>query len=155
MPEWITGADVCWFSFPITCRDDRGKLVKYLESKGLETRSMFSGNITKHPAYKDSKFKISGDLKEANYILEHSFWITCHPRSCCRNMNARRLLVDRAVPKELCFGCLRYYPPLLSLRQVYDKSSHRLVKATARRCSRSLKTLAATFQDAPQSRQGG
>jgi CDP-6-deoxy-D-xylo-4-hexulose-3-dehydrase len=73
-------ADVCWFSIPLTTTGDRGKLVKYLESKGLETRSMFSGNITKHPAYKGSRFKVFGKLREANYILKHSFWITCHPR---------------------------------------------------------------------------
>lgn len=79
-PNWVDGADICWFSFPLTTTGDRGKLVKYLEKHGIETRSMFAGNITKHPAYKNIKFKVSGDLKEANYILEHSFWITCHPR---------------------------------------------------------------------------
>lgn len=80
MPKVIEGADVCWFSFPLTYRGDRGPLVKYLESKGIETRSMFAGNITKHPAYKNSEFRISGSLEEANYILKHSFWISCHPR---------------------------------------------------------------------------
>lgn len=80
MPRWVKGADVCWFSFPISVRENRGKLVAHLEKHGIETRSLFSGNITKHPAYKNSKFKIHGGLKEADYILEHSFWITCHPR---------------------------------------------------------------------------
>ena len=41
---------------------------------------MFAGDITKHPAYKNSKFKISGELTEANFILKNSFWITLHPR---------------------------------------------------------------------------
>src|SRR3990167_8634099 len=80
MPEWLPNADVCWFSFPITCRDDRGKLVAYLEKHGIETRSMFSGNITLHPAYRNSKFRVSGKLTEANIILKHSFWISVHPR---------------------------------------------------------------------------
>ncbi len=78
--ETVHGADVCWFAFPLTTTGDRGKLVKYLESKGLETRSMFAGNILKHPAYKNVRAKQFGKLTEANYILEHSFWITCHPR---------------------------------------------------------------------------
>ena len=55
-------------------------MVAHLEKHGIETRSMFAGNIAKHPAYKNSKFKISGKLEESNYILAHSFWITCHPR---------------------------------------------------------------------------
>ena len=80
MPRWLPNADVCWFSFPITCRDNRGKLVEHLEKHGIETRSMFSGNITKHSAYQNSKFRIHGKLTEANYILEHSFWVSVHPR---------------------------------------------------------------------------
>ena len=80
LPEWANNADVCWFAFPLTTNGDRGKLVAYLEKHGIETRSMFAGNITKHSAYKNSKFRRSGKLAEANYILKHSFWITCHPR---------------------------------------------------------------------------
>lgn len=79
LPKFNPDADVCWFSFPITTKGDRGKLVSYLESKGIETRSMFAGNILKHPAYKGRKFKHS-DLSGANEILKKSFWITCHPR---------------------------------------------------------------------------
>lgn len=80
LPEWIDGASVCWFSFPLTViGDQREKLVKYLEKHGIETRSMFSGNITLHPAYKNSEFRVSGKLVEANFILENSFWISCHP----------------------------------------------------------------------------
>lgn len=86
MPKFLPNADICWFAFPITTTGNRGELVKYLESKGLETRSMFAGNITRHPAYRSSKYRISGDLKEANYILEHSFWITCHPRLTQANL---------------------------------------------------------------------
>ena len=81
MPFTVKDSDVCWFALPITTiDDDRGELVAHLEKHGIETRSMFSGNICKHPAYKDSKYRVSGKLKEADYILEHSFWITCHPR---------------------------------------------------------------------------
>lgn len=80
LPKIVKGADVCWFALPLTTTGDRGKLVAYLEKNGVETRSMFSGNITRHPAYKNSKFVISGSLDHADYILEHSFWITVHPR---------------------------------------------------------------------------
>lgn len=80
MPAWLENASVCWFSFPITVvGGQREKLTKYLEKNGIETRSMFSGNITKHPAYKNSEFRINGKLTEANFILENSFWISCHP----------------------------------------------------------------------------
>ena len=80
LPEWLPSADVCWFAFPLSYGGNRGKLTKYLEEHGVETRSMFSGDITKHPAYKNSNYRIAGELKEANAILHSSFWITCHPR---------------------------------------------------------------------------
>lgn len=81
MPIVVKGADVCWFSLPLTVDEGiRSKLVPYLEKHGIETRPMFSGNITKHPAYKNSEYWISGELKEANVILKNSFWITVHPR---------------------------------------------------------------------------
>ena len=81
MPKWIDVADVCWFAFPITYRGDRGKLVAHLEKAGIETRSLFAGQIHKHPAYANSEYRLSGDLKDSEYILEHSFWLSCHPRN--------------------------------------------------------------------------
>ena len=81
LPKWLSNADVCWFSFPLSIAvGDRGKLVTHLEKHGIETRSMFSGDITKHPAYKDSIFKVNSKLLGSQYILRNSFWITCHPR---------------------------------------------------------------------------
>lgn len=79
MPKSVKGADVCWFSFPLTVRGDRGSLLKHLEKRGLETRPMFAGNIIKHPCYKDSKFRIGSKLNEADIILTNSFWISLHP----------------------------------------------------------------------------
>ncbi len=80
LPYPIRKADICWFALPLTTVGERGDLVAHLEKHGIETRSMFSGNITKHPAYKDSKFRINGKLEGSDYILKHSFWISCHPR---------------------------------------------------------------------------
>jgi CDP-6-deoxy-D-xylo-4-hexulose-3-dehydrase len=40
---------------------------------------MFSGNITRHPAYKDSEFR-AVSLKNSDFVMRQSFWITCHPR---------------------------------------------------------------------------
>lgn len=80
LPVWHQDADICWFSFPITTRGERGPLVDFLESRGVETRSMFAGNILRHPAYAKVKAGYT-NLTEANYILEHSFWISVHPRN--------------------------------------------------------------------------
>jgi CDP-4-dehydro-6-deoxyglucose reductase, E1 len=80
MPITVEGADVCWFALPLTYLGDRGHLIAHLEKNGIETRSMFAGNIIKHPAYKNSKYRIGSALDEAEYILRQSFWIGVHPR---------------------------------------------------------------------------
>ncbi len=80
MPTSVKGSDVCWFALPISYRYDRSSLVAHLEKNGIETRSMFAGNITKHPAYKNSKYRIGSTLAQADHILKHSFWIGVHPR---------------------------------------------------------------------------
>lgn len=80
MPKSVKGADICWFAFPLSTNGNRGKLVAHLEKNGIETRSMFAGNIIRHPAYVNSEYRISGELTEADYILKQSFWISLHPR---------------------------------------------------------------------------
>jgi CDP-6-deoxy-D-xylo-4-hexulose-3-dehydrase len=82
LPKWLPRADVCWFAFPLSYGGDRGKLLRYLERAKIETRPMFAGNILAHPAYFKEDLQpneMHFSLKEADYILRHSFWISCHP----------------------------------------------------------------------------
>lgn len=81
LPLWNDKADICWFSFPISTMTSRGKLVDHLESRDIETRSMFAGNILKHPAYTKVEYRSAlPENPDCDWILEHSFWISCHPR---------------------------------------------------------------------------
>ena len=79
MPLYDDRADISWFAFPLSYWN-RGALVAHLEKNGIETRSMFAGNIIKHPAYKNVKYRIGNKLNGADYILKNSFWIGVHPR---------------------------------------------------------------------------
>lgn len=76
----IENPDTCWFSVPLaTTIDERGRLTNFLENHGIETRSMFAGNILKHPAYKNVKHRVAHELVGADWVLQHSFWISAHP----------------------------------------------------------------------------
>ena len=48
-------ADPCWFGYLIIVKDEapfeKGELVSFLESKKIQTRSYFTGNVLYHPAY--------------------------------------------------------------------------------------------------------
>ncbi len=85
MPTWVKDADPSWFAFPLSTKGDRGKLVAFLEKSGIETRSMFSGNILKHPGY--LHLNVKDHSNEADWILEHSFWIGVHPRYSTKDID--------------------------------------------------------------------
>ena len=81
MPRWIEGAEPSWFAFPLSTKSKRGPLVAYLEKNGIETRSMFSGNILRHPAFANVEHRsMITNGSDCNFILTNSFWLGCHPR---------------------------------------------------------------------------
>lgn len=55
-------------------------LVQYLESKKIGTRSLFAGNLLKHPAYKGrTDIRLSGALTNSDVLMENGFWIGVYP----------------------------------------------------------------------------
>jgi NDP-hexose-3,4-dehydratase len=83
LPSPTPDADPSWFGFVITVRDDapftRTGLVSFLESRKIGTRRFFGGNLTRHPAYLDLPYRVSGDLTNSDRITEHTFWVGVYP----------------------------------------------------------------------------
>ena len=86
LPEAETDSDPCWFGFLITLREGkrRTEVVRYLEAKGIQTRMLFAGNLTRHPCMADDpevrrRFRVAGTLRVTDYIMEHSFWVGVYP----------------------------------------------------------------------------
>jgi len=79
--EATEGTDPSWFGFPLHCAPglDREKLVAELEEKKIGTRMLFAGNLTKQPAYQGAEYRISGNLRETDEIMNRTFWIGVHP----------------------------------------------------------------------------
>ncbi len=75
--------DPCWFGFPIVVKKDapftRNQLTEYLEKNKVGTRNVFSGNLLKHPAYKDINYRVVGNLRNADKILNGAFWLGVFP----------------------------------------------------------------------------
>ena len=86
LPEPSENADPSWFGFLLTCREgvSREKLVRYIESKGVQTRMLFAGNLTKHPCFDTLRasgkgYRIVGELTETDRIMRDTFWIGVYP----------------------------------------------------------------------------
>lgn len=75
--------DPCWFGFPAIVKKSapfsRNDLTQYLENNKIGTRNVFSGNLLKHPAYKDVKYRTAGKMTVADVIMNQAFWIGVFP----------------------------------------------------------------------------
>lgn len=67
-----------WFGFPILAKN-RTYWIDRLEGKGIATRMLFGGNLTKQPAYQGVKYRVSGELKNTDRLMNELFWIGVYP----------------------------------------------------------------------------
>ena len=86
LPAAAEHSEPSWFGFLITCREgvDRNRLVRYIESKGVQTRMLFAGNLTKHPCFDEMRktgegYRIAGGLENTDRIMADTFWIGVYP----------------------------------------------------------------------------
>ena len=83
LPEPEKHSEPSWFGFPLSLRNNikhnRNDLCKYLNENKIGTRLLFSGNLTKQPYMKDVIFKVNGELKNTNFVMENTFWVGLYP----------------------------------------------------------------------------
>lgn len=89
LPEATDNSDPSWFGFLLTVKKGTGfsrdEIVVHLESKGIQTRMLFAGNLIKHPCFdemrktKDS-YRVVGNLTNTDKIMNDSFWVGVYPR---------------------------------------------------------------------------
>lgn len=79
MIEAIETGSPCWFSFPVMCNIPRKQVMETFEKNNIECRTIFSGNILRHPAYKDSEYIQIGDLHVADDVMKRGMFLSCHP----------------------------------------------------------------------------
>jgi CDP-4-dehydro-6-deoxyglucose reductase, E1 len=83
LPETPPHSEPSYFGFVITVRPNAGftrnALVDYLEAAKIETRNLFCGNLVRHPAYSESGYRIVGDLRNTDVIMNDTFFIGVYP----------------------------------------------------------------------------
>ena len=86
LPEACENSNPSWFGFLITCKEgvDREKIVPYVESKGVQTRMLFAGNLTKHPCFDEMRksgegYRVVGTLDNTDRVMTDTFWVGVYP----------------------------------------------------------------------------
>lgn len=86
LPQKCENSDPSWFGFALTCKEgvDRNKVVPFIESKGIQTRMLFAGNLTKHPCFDEMRqsktgYRVVGELENTDRIMNDTFWIGVYP----------------------------------------------------------------------------
>ncbi len=87
LPVPAENSDPSWFGFLITLKDDSGldreKVVRYIESKNVQTRMLFSGNLIKHPCFDSIRgtdaYRVAGELSATDKIMKNTFWVGVYP----------------------------------------------------------------------------
>lgn len=75
LPRLTDGIETGWHMFPFIIQPDSGirraELQQWMESHGVDTRMVWTGNITRQPMLRDHEFKVPGDgLPNADRVME-------------------------------------------------------------------------------------
>lgn len=83
LPKATENSNPSWFGFALTIKPGSGvnarDLTVLLNSKGIGTRQLFGGNLVRQPAYRNTGFRIVGDLINTDIIMNNTFWVGVWP----------------------------------------------------------------------------
>lgn len=83
LPEATPKSDPSWFGFPVILKPEAGvkrvDLLSYLDQQKIGTRLLFAGNLTRQPYMIGRNFRISGDLKNTDVVMNQTFWLGTFP----------------------------------------------------------------------------
>ena len=108
LPEAEPNSTPSWFGFVITLRKSaahtREEVVRFLESRNIQTRMLFSGNLIRHPAFDSIRgsnaYRVCGELVHTEEIMERTFWIGVYPGMTKEMLDYMALSIREALEKQ-------------------------------------------------------
>ena len=107
LPEPAENSDPSWFGFLISVRPETGlnrnNVTKYIESKNVQTRLLFSGNIIKQPCFNEIRgtdaYRVVGTLENSDFVVNNTFWVGVYPGMTDAMIDYMALVIKEAVSK--------------------------------------------------------
>ena len=83
LPKQTPESDTGWLAFPLTIRDDapftRREMQIFLEKRNIQTRVVFTGNITRQPGFKNIVMNRSEEgYPVADHVMRGGVLLACH-----------------------------------------------------------------------------
>ena len=83
LPVQLKGLITPWLAYPVIIKSgskiNRQKLQIFLEKKGIQTRTIFTGNILRQPIMKTRKYKkVKNAEVNSNNVMKNGILIGCH-----------------------------------------------------------------------------
>lgn len=86
LPEPAEDSKPSWFGFLLTCKEgvDKVAVTRFLEAHGIQTRTLFAGNLIKHPCFDEMRetgegYRVVGRLDNTDRIMRDTFWLGLYP----------------------------------------------------------------------------
>ena len=105
LPEPARNSEPSWFGFLITVKEESGlerdRITRYIEEHNIQTRLLFSGNLTRHPCFDQIRgtdaYRVSGGLEVTDYIMRNTFWVGVYPGMTKEKLNYMAEVIKEAV----------------------------------------------------------
>jgi CDP-6-deoxy-D-xylo-4-hexulose-3-dehydrase len=83
LPQTTAGVETGWHMFPIMLRPESGvrraEFQQHMEAAGIDTRMVWTGNVTRQPAFKNVAHRVApAGLSNADRIMETGLILPCN-----------------------------------------------------------------------------
>ena len=82
VPQQTPNSNSAWLAYPILIKDNklfsRKEFQIFLEKRDIQTRVVFTGNITRQPGFADKPHRISSKLINSDKVMTDGVLLACH-----------------------------------------------------------------------------
>jgi CDP-6-deoxy-D-xylo-4-hexulose-3-dehydrase len=83
LPQTTPNSNPSWFGFPLVLKPESGvkrvDLLNYLDQNKIGTRLLFAGNLTRQPYMLGQNFRVHGELRNTDIVMNQTFWVGVYP----------------------------------------------------------------------------